>query len=105
MKITLDVNQPLTTVEKDILTVLLGGTKTEDAPVAKPEEAPVAKPEEAPVEEVVVTKEEVASLAQSLMKQPGGRDKVKDALSALGASRVREIGDDRLSEFYALLQS
>lgn len=123
MQITIDTTQPLSEEDRDVLSVLLGLGEPVQAPsklVAEPKpvaKKAVAKPEpmaEEPVEEEVEEEvdadersdEDLLALAvkkATEMVAGGDAAKVREALDAAGASRVRELNKDNVRDFFRAL--
>lgn len=132
MQITIDTSLPLNDVERGVLSLLLTGEVTlkgetvKDEPKAKPAKKAAAKkkvepepdpaaeepiPDE-PEEEVDEADEDETSDEDLLtlavkkateMVAGGDAAKVREALDAAGASRVRELNADNVREFFKAL--
>lgn len=116
--ISIDTNESLTAMDRQILAVLTGGAvvsadEAETPKAAAPKAAPAAKKAAAPkadpapaAEEDLVgdgpTMADAVALATKLVAD-NQKDKLKEALAAVGAGRVSEVTEDKLAEFVAAL--
>ena len=83
--------------------------ETESAPevVEEPEEdtpAALEDPEDdSPEPDAVPTMEDAVARAKEVMSEDGGKVRLKTALSAVGATRVSAIPEDKIAEFMEAL--
>ncbi len=95
MRITIEVGQPLTNAERQILRVILG----EDAPRAEEPKAEPVKAEpvkaEPPSDDII---EQAKARGIALLKE-GKADTVRRGVEAAGASRVTEMTEDQARQF------
>lgn len=128
MQITLNTAEPLSDQDRTLLVAILNNQPAAAATIvtepavkpaapakapAKPKPAPapapapvVEEPEEEPEEDLIggeVTVQDAIDAATALVNN-GGQPKVKAALKAIGADRVRNIPADKAAEFVALLE-
>jgi len=120
MHISINTDEALSDVDKQILAVLAGGVSAPKAspapaaeaapkstpkaskPVEEPEEAADEPAEEESTEESGTTLEEAVALATKMVSN-GEAKKVKEALGTVGAKKVSEIPADKVDEFVAAL--
>ena len=133
MNITINTAEPLSDLETDILKLLLGGgvltvtreekveEKAKPAKKAAPAPEPMAEPEEEDEPEVEpeieadedligddASDEDLLALAVKKatdMVANGEAAKVREALDAAGASRVRELNTDNVRDFFKGLET
>ena len=70
------------------------------------EETPAAledSEDESPEVDAVPTMEDVVARAKEVMSEDGGKARLKTALSAVGATRVSAIPEDKITEFMEAL--
>ena len=116
MHITVNTAEPISDLDKSILTALIGIVEVEPMPepAKKPEPAPEPMAEE-PVDEPDepeeqdddgVSDEDLLALAvkkATEMVAGGEAAKVREALDAAGANRVRELNADNVRAFFKAL--
>lgn len=114
MHITVNTAEPISDLDKTILASLIGVATVEakPEPVKKPEPEPEPMAEE-PVDEPVdepddddVSDEDLLALAvkkATEMVAGGEAAKVREALDAAGANRVRELNADNVRAFFKAL--
>ena len=76
-----------------------------DEPTEEPEEQePTEEPEDdSPEIDAVPTMEDAVARAKEVMTEDGGKARLKTALSAVGATRVSAIPEDKITEFMEAL--
>ena len=76
-----------------------------DEPTEEPEEQELTEePEDdSPEIDAVPTMEDAVSRAKEVMSEDGGKARLKTALSAVGATRVSAIPEDKITEFMEAL--
>ena len=77
----------------------------ESAPeaVEEPEEETPAAIEDSEDDSPVPTMEDAVARAKEVMTEDGGKARLKTALSAVGATRVSAISEDKITEFMEAL--
>lgn len=85
----------------------LGESDTTPDPTEEPEEdipATLEDPEDdSPEPDTVPTMEDAVARAKEVMSEDGGKARLKTALSAVGATRVSAIPEDKITEFMEAL--
>ena len=83
----------------------LGETDTTPEPTEEPEEQELTEePEDdSPEIDAVPTMEDAVARAKEVMSEDGGKARLKTALSAVGATRVSAIPEDKITEFMEAL--
>lgn len=120
MHISIDTSEPLTETDKQILSVLSGGTNAKaatPAPAAKKTaaapaktETKVADPEPEAEEDPSTdepaghTKADLKALATKVVAA-GDAKKVKAALESVGAGKISDVTDDQVDTVYAALSA
>lgn len=78
-----------------------------DAPTEEPEEDTPAvledSEDDSPEPDAVPTMEDAVARAKEVMAEDGGKARLKTALSAVGATRVSAIPEDKITEFMEAL--
>lgn len=80
--------------------------EADSAPEAVEEEIPEAvedSEDDSPEPDAVPTMEDAVARAKEVMTEDGGKSRLKTALSAVGATRVSAIPEDKIAEFMEAL--
>ena len=75
-------------------------------PVEEPEDTPAVledSEDDSPEIDAVPTMEDAVARAKEVMTEDGGKARLKTALSAVGATRVSAIPEDKIAEFMEAL--
>lgn len=129
MHISVNTDEPLSDLDKQILAVLAGTTSTvpiadkaseaaarvaaaaaKTTPAKKTAAAPAPDPEPEPEEEedlvggTTRTKDEAIAYATNLVAN-GGASKVRAALKEIGAAKVTEMDESDVEKFFALVDA
>lgn len=74
--------------------------ETDTTPEPAEEQEPTEEPEDdSPEPDAVPTMEDAVARAKEVMTEDGGKARLKTALSAVGATRVSAIPEDKIAEF------
>ena len=79
------------------------GEPEEDTPAALEEPEDDSPEDDSPEPDAVPTMEDAVARAKEVMTEDGGKARLKTALSAVGATRVSAIPEDKITEFMEAL--